>query len=757
MAHKSASFKAGFSSSTSSIDDAFSKPVVRRRFQNTIAQHNLSETTDDTVLPSVSDDSSSPHNRAQVFSPPISIPETLSDGNADTNLSSSDSESDIPASSQNSTGSLSRKLESSKITTEQPIREKKSRPYEFEEDDGVAQPNFKKLKEEPQGIVGAKFIPKKDKKPVYNHRWNSDDAEEDEDDIPPPRQSSSSSKSDSFAFDERKPIQPVLSAQPRRPIYCRQPKPSSSSSSSSSSSAAYLRMKSRVKNVKDPNEILESGEYDDFKQDIVYILSTLRNKSSAVNVKCLSAISLARKCVIPEFRQFIKSEGMGSSVFRALADAPENEIFALTASTVIYLLSRDFNAVKIDFPSLKLISQLLRVETLGEECDERERMLNMVWDVFNTYIEKQEVGGRKVTFEMKKENICASSLVLEAMVFISTRCSNDEAFKTELLNLGILQWIVAKVEAMVNKLENDDEDETAAVMTLDRCFRILENCSMLHKKNQAFLISHRGSTLINMLAKCLRLMHEKAVKISEDRAEKLMSVLALMARVLINLSHENELCCSKLGQIDGFLPACLMSFTYLAPKYAGDDKKFDIYVMMSSLLTNLVERCNVNRKKLIGINVKLFVHHESQAKTIDEDLDKELAFEECEGEENEDDGSSDDEDGAKKDGRLDRNKMDDMNDDDMVNAVQQVMTKAHAHMEDSIIASYLALLIGCLLQQNEEHVDEVRKELPDGSFAKMLEQLQRFLDFMKVTLEKKGGNAGCRAIEKIIDLLERLE
>ncbi|CAB3406174.1 unnamed protein product [Caenorhabditis bovis] len=732
MAHKSASFKAGFSSSTSSIDDAFSKPVVRRRFQNTIAQHNLSETTDDTVLPSVSDDSSSPHNRAQVFSPPISIPETLSDGNADTNLSSSDSESDIPASSQNSTGSLSRKLESSKITTEQPIREKKSRPYEFEEDDGVAQPNFKKLKEEPQGIVGAKFIPKKDKKPVYNHRWNSDDAEEDEDDIPPPRQSSSSSKSDSFAFDERKPIQPVLSAQPRRPIYCRQPKPSSSSSSSSSSSAAYLRMKSRVKNVKDPNEILESGEYDDFKQDIVYILSTLRNKSSAVNVKCLSAISLARKCVIPEFRQFIKSEGMGSSVFRALADAPENEIFALTASTVIYLLSRDFNAVKIDFPSLKLISQLLRVETLGEECDERERMLNMVWDVFNTYIEKQEVGGRKVTFEMKKENICASSLVLEAMVFISTRCSNDEAFKTELLNLGILQWIVAKVEAMVNKLENDDEDETAAVMTLDRCFRILENCSMLHKKNQAFLISHRGSTLINMLAKCLRLMHEKAVKISEDRAEKLMSVLALMARVLINLSHENELCCSKLGQIDGFLPACLMSFTYLAPKYAGDDKKFDIYVM-------------------------LFVHHESQAKTIDEDLDKELAFEECEGEENEDDGSSDDEDGAKKDGRLDRNKMDDMNDDDMVNAVQQVMTKAHAHMEDSIIASYLALLIGCLLQQNEEHVDEVRKELPDGSFAKMLEQLQRFLDFMKVTLEKKGGNAGCRAIEKIIDLLERLE
>lgn len=37
----------------------------------------------------------------------------------------------------------------------------------------------------------------------------------------------------------------------------------------------------------------------------------------------------------------------------------------------------------------------------------------------------------------------------------------------------------------------------------------------------------------------------------------------------------------------------------------------------------------------------------------------------------------------------------------MVEAVQNAMNKASSHMEDSVLASYFALLIGCLLLQNE--------------------------------------------------------
>lgn len=42
-----------------------------------------------------------------------------------------------------------------------------------------------------------------------------------------------------------------------------------------------------------------------------------------------------------------------------------------------------------------------------------------------------------------------------------------------------------------------------------------------------------------------------------------------------------------------------------------------------------------------------------------------------------------------------------LSEDEMLNAVQSVMNKASAHMEDSMTASYLSLFFGCLLQSDK--------------------------------------------------------
>lgn len=44
---------------------------------------------------------------------------------------------------------------------------------------------------------------------------------------------------------------------------------------------------SRVRHIKEANELRESGEYDDFKQDLVYILSSLQSSDASMKVKCL--------------------------------------------------------------------------------------------------------------------------------------------------------------------------------------------------------------------------------------------------------------------------------------------------------------------------------------------------------------------------------------------------------------------------------------------------------------------------------------
>ncbi|KAK6752083.1 hypothetical protein RB195_003479 [Necator americanus] len=736
------------------FDAAFSKPLPKKRQ----SQKSSGSTNDSPVvdsLPSVSEGEAVHGSPKQVFSPPISLPESTStDGTTEndhglsSNSSSDEDSQPVPnvdrASNSSSTTSLDSALRATAIRSSKSPQmgtvRTSSTAFDFEDKEDTPPPSVKRSKMSPPSSSSSKFVPPKERRPVYQHKWTENDDEENE--------------SGNEELGDGRPLPgsaaAASSTQQRRPIY-------------RSNEGA------RIHRVKEAHQCLESGEHDDFKQDIEYILSTMKGNAST-NMKCLSALSLARKCVSPEFRQFVRSEGVVSNVFKGLAEAANDQNLAICVATVVYLMSRDFLSLPVDPHSLKLLSQLLRIEKL-EQNEEQKKYASLVWEVFTSYVERMESVGKKIVFELTKEQLTPSALILESLVFILAR-STDENVKTELLNLGILQYIVGKVEKIVLRLIHDKLTESEIIkqlVILERCFRILESCTLFHKKNQAFLISHRGSLLIQMCGKLMAVIHDTISNcaVGSELARSHIACLSLMARVLMNLSHENELCCTKLGQVPGFLPLCLSSYTFLAPKFAPEDKKFDLYVMMTSLCVNLVERCNSNRRKLIDTSVKvysetgestehkaldalaiLFTIHEAKARNIDEDLDKDLAFEEPADEDNND---TDEE--TRDDGRLDRAKLNEMSESEMLQAVQSAMSKASAHMEDSVVASYVALLIGCLLQQNEGHVSAVRSHLQDGSLSPMIDQLQRFLDFMKIASKKSGG---CRSIERIIDLLDRL-
>ncbi|KIH57759.1 wings apart-like protein [Ancylostoma duodenale] len=746
--------------------------LPKKRFQ---AQKSSGTPTDSPTvdsLPSVAEGEPAHSSPKQVFSPPISLPESTSTDGTGLSSSSSDEDSQpVPnverPSNSSSTSSLNRiyvciitlqlfehfsaSRAASLRSTDSPqtgtVRTS-SAAFDFDDKEDSPPPSVKRSKMSPPSSSSSKFAAPKERRPVYQHKWTENDDEDNE------------SGDESAAESHVSPgvTAPTSSAQQRGPI--------------------YKNEGARIHRVKEAHQCLESGEHDDFKQDIEYILSTMKGNAS-INIKCLSfekllfivfsTLSLARKCVSPEFRQFIRSEGLVSNVFKGLAEAANDQNLAICAATVIYLMSRDFISLPVDAHSLRLLSQLLRIEKLDQN-EEQKKYASLVWEVFTSYIERMESVGKKIVFDLNKDQLTPSALILEALVFVLAR-STDENLKTELLNLGILQYIVGKVEKIVLRLIHDKLTESETIqqlVVLERCFRILESCTLFHKKNQAFLISHRGSLLIQMCGKLMTVIHDTISNcaVGSELARSHIACLSLMARVLMNLSHENELCCTKLGQVPGFLPQCLSSYTFLAPKFAPEDKKFDLYVMMTSLCVNLVERCNSNRRKLIDTSVKvysedgeateykaldalaiLFTIHEAKARNIDEDLDKDLASEVLfliyfdficltffYTQEPIDEDNNDTDEEVKDDGRLDRAKLNEMSESEMLQAVQSAMSKASAHMEDSVVASYVALLIGCLLQQNEGHVSAVRSHLQDGSLSPMIDQLQRFLDFMKIAV-----------------------
>ncbi|XP_030234769.1 wings apart-like protein homolog isoform X3 [Gadus morhua] len=85
--------------------------------------------------------------------------------------------------------------------------------------------------------------------------------------------------------------------------------------------------------------------------------------------------------------------------------------------------------------------------------------------------------------------------------------------------------------------------------------------------------------------------------------------------------------------------------------------------------------------------------------------------------------------------------------------LNKALQHAGKHMEDSIAASYTALLLGCLCQGSQTNATTVREHLPKGDFSIMTEMLKKFLNFMNLTCSV--GTTGQKSITRVIEYLER--
>ncbi|XP_023273839.1 wings apart-like protein homolog [Seriola lalandi dorsalis] len=275
--------------------------------------------------------------------------------------------------------------------------------------------------------------------------------------------------------------------------------------------------------------------------------------------------------------------------------------------------------------------------------------------------------------------------------------------------------------------------------------------------------------------------------------------------VLLNLTHDNEWGSTKTGEQEQLIVTAL-NCVLRVPRYIPQEQRFDVRVLGLGLLINLVEYSSRNRHCLVDMEysvdytcledslmqpadptqsdtaaelappstaetqgdeadmpkpsgalaalVKLFLEREraailAEAKTDDliseapkPALDQSGEWQETSGEiqwvaaENND---SQTEKKEEEDEELDLNK---------------ALQHAGKHMEDSIVASYTALLLGCLCQGSQINVTTVRKHLPKGDFSIMTEMLKKFLSFMNLTCAM--GSTGQKSISRVIDYLEHL-
>nr|XP_061807549.1 wings apart-like protein homolog [Nerophis lumbriciformis] len=560
-----------------------------------------------------------------------------------------------------------------------------------------------------------------------------------------------------------------------------------------------------VQHVKHFNDVVEFGENQEFTDDFEYLATGLKS-GQPLNTRCLSVISLATRCAMPSFRMHLRARGKVAQVFKTLNDAPQHHNLAMCTASLMYILSRDRLNMDLDRSCLDLMIRLLELDqdqsgnsgvvdsgpqlSAREICKMKEKIRKLCDTVHNKHLDLK--------------NITTGHLAMETLLSLTSKRAGDW-FKEELRLLGGLDHIVDKVKECVKHLnQEDDKDKlVSSLWGAERCLRVLDSVTVHNAENQSYLIAYKDSSLIISCAKALRRCEEmiqcySVEGISAPVSTECGSVVAKAVEncmraiigVLLSLTHDNEWGSTKTGEQDNLITTAL-NCVLRVPQYFPQEKRFDIRVLGLGLLINLVEYSARNRYCLMEMEmdggqgpcestvllmpphqqdviindvsgplsaiaalVQLFLQREraavlAEAQTDDlikepaKPADKSGEWRETGGEiqwvanDNHCDNDAKEKKEEEEDGELDLNK---------------ALQHAGKHMEDSIVASYTALLLGCLCQGSPMNVTTVRENLPQGDFSIMTEMLKKFLNFMNLTCDV--GTAGQKSISRVIDYLE---
>nr|XP_046257844.1 wings apart-like protein homolog isoform X2 [Scatophagus argus] len=280
--------------------------------------------------------------------------------------------------------------------------------------------------------------------------------------------------------------------------------------------------------------------------------------------------------------------------------------------------------------------------------------------------------------------------------------------------------------------------------------------------------------------------------------------------VLLNLTHDNEWGSTKTGEQEQLIVTAL-NCVLRVPRYIPPEQRFDVRVLGLGLLINLVEYSSRNRHCLVDMEysvdgtcledslvqpadptqsdtaatsasglpnisetqrdgadepkssgalvalVKLFLEREraailAEAKTDDLISEAPKPALDQSGEWKETSGEIQWVAAETNDSQTEKKESEKKEEEDEELDLNKALQHAGKHMEDSIVASYTALLLGCLCQGSQINVTTVREHLPKGDFSIMTEMLKKFLSFMNLTCAM--GTTGQKSISRVIDYLE---
>ncbi|ROT79628.1 wings apart-like protein homolog [Penaeus vannamei] len=619
------------------------------------------------------------------------------------------------------------------------------------------------------------------KRATYRHKWHDQEEKDDAAKEKPALQSSQSVTSAASSFDD-------FDFDPPATLKRVQTWPGSSSTADLDDSYDNQTVTSVkcaknakqyytvVKNVKRTHQLQESGEFQEFNDDVEYFLDALRS-SMPVSTRCLAALNLAQKCMVPAFRMHLRAHGTVIKFFSALSDAHSDHRLAICAATVMFTLSQDRLNMDLDRDSLELMLNLL--DTDADASD------NTLVDMAEVDHNKKKI--RELCRDMQKKghakhlnlnNITAGHLAMETLLSLTSKRAG-EWFKEELRELGGVEHLIRTITHCTQMFTPDLETWTHPLLEklskVDRCLKVIENVTHQNTANQEYLLTYQDGIFPEKLMYLYRLCHVEVplYPVSDTENQKtmvggmstgqlLVQTLLTTIKVLINLTHNSgkEAMGSRLlgneQEVYDITLYCLL----IMPRYLAHDTRFEILILACCLLLNLVEHSKSNRNLLMKSKAPEFLDDDDNdcfgGKGERKGAMQALVelFYRCEESARQQEAHTDDlidNDLSEK-----AQKEDDRKDDELEETVAKLLQKAGHHMEDTLVAAYTALLTGYCIMEDEECEAEIRSMLPDANFNLMVVVLKKFLHFMDLTATTSLLRS-LKPTQRVVKYMEKLD
>ncbi|XP_050667052.1 protein wings apart-like [Leptidea sinapis] len=515
-----------------------------------------------------------------------------------------------------------------------------------------------------------------------------------------------------------------------------------------------------VRNVKKAHQIQEIGEFQEFNDDVEFLLDALQD-NNPMSTRCLSAITLASKCTAPAFRMHLRAHGTVQKFFSALHDATNDQSLGLCTATVMFVLSQDRLNMDLDRESLELMLNLLESDVSHkdalDDCGLTSAQLTKTQERVRELCAEIKNQGKAQHLDL--DNITVGHLAMETLLSLTSKRAG-EWFKEELRNLGGVDHIVRTIQDCAEKLQSPASSWTSVQIDIlrkaDRCMRVLENVTQQNEANQQHLVSGNlgaARTMAGLLRRC----------VSEARCQPRLRPALLDAalpavKVLVNLSHcaavftadtPSSLGAQVVGEQPSVMEMCLIMLNN-QDNFIPDSKNFDFSVCVLMLLINLVQNNDINTQRLLSVRIRIDNEHDIISRSVSAlDLIVDLFYKRVElarrAEENTDallDGEKDEADSDKK-----------KQQDDIDETVAKLLARAGTHMEHTMVGAYLALLVGNMAVVSATHAAAVRAHVP--AYAPLLPTLHKYYTFLSLTASAEAAIvAHVKSTQRIIQFME---